>query len=79
MMASALDSVGDKKRVRTKVHENYRFLLVAFADNFTTKLRLASPAHIRLELQLITQALSGSLSSQIKPVQFLLFVNPAFC
>lgn len=38
------------------------FLLVAFADN-TTKSRLASLVYIRLELQLIIQAVSGSLSS----------------
>lgn len=70
MMASALDSVGDKKTVRTKISENYRFLLFAFTDSFTTESRLASLVYIRLELQLIIQAVSGSLSSWIKHVLF---------
>lgn len=61
MMASALDSVGDKKRVRTERHENYRFSLVAFTD-FTTKSHLTCPVYTRLGLLLI-QAVSGSLSS----------------
>lgn len=38
MMASALDSVEDKKRVRTEIHENYTFLLVAFADKLHHKI-----------------------------------------
>lgn len=63
MMASALDSVGDKKRIRTKLQENYKFLLVVFADNFTTKSCLASLAYIRLGLQLTVQTILGDFSS----------------
>lgn len=70
MMASALDSVGDKKTVRTEIPENYRFLLVAFTDSFTTESHLASLVYIRLELQLIIPAVSGSLSSWISMCYF---------
>lgn len=52
MMASALDSVGDKRRVRTKINENYRFLLLVFTDNFTTKSHLASLVCIRLKVNI---------------------------
>lgn len=62
MMASALDSVGEKKRVRIKLHANYNFLLLV-VDNFTKKSCLASLVYIKLEFQLIIQTVSGRLSS----------------
>lgn len=76
MMASALDSVGDKKRVRTKLQANYKFLLV-FADNFTTKSCLASLVYIRLELQLIIDSIRELIFIHVAHAILTLCVNLA--
>lgn len=77
MMASALDSVGDKRRVRTKINENYRFLLLVFTDNFTTKSHLASLVCMRLKVK---QPDTGYVIFKDKAhANFTPFVKLAFC